>query len=198
MYLALFLLTAIVCLENMKKKNPIIFLVIVFTFFSHGFAASRVSFSEQYIDVKPSRADLSFGSIVLTIMCIKKNPIQNATSFTKCDGFKINGLEVLDSLHYIRVQKDEPSGKFFLASQNIEYSPNGGAYLTISLNPRLNEIPNKVNSSYYSVSNDRYTILTYRTVNGTPSWGFDNVRFTHNLVRTLGEFKDALSRPLEV
>ncbi len=157
---------------------------------------SRVSIENHEVVFSLDREDLTIGSAVFSVICFQKAQNRaNEQTFTDCDIFRVNGV---DQPRLSHPMQPIDLNTFLLTAKDIEFSLDGEAYLCLTVKPWFNEIPNESDWHYYAEGNDRYSMLSYCSVDEIPDWGRDNVRVTQNRVQSLEEFKRRLSAPIEI
>lgn len=182
----------------------LIILLLVASTHSLLFAAEKIrelSLTQQKVEFRPSRSDLTVGGAYFSVMCIRKatetEKKKTGNTFVQCDTFRMNGVEQSDWLNQHPIPATALN-EVTLPSQKIEYSTAMGGYVCIAIHEWFNEIPNKVNVQYYAIEKDRYSVLSYCTVETIPDWGWDNARVTHNRVGTLDKFTETLSQTINI
>jgi hypothetical protein len=155
--------------------------------------ALAFALESQTFEFRPSRPDISLDAAQVSVWCFRRE----GRSFTKCDGFTINGVAQSEQSSYSFLDRTGPN-RFRLSALKVEYAPAREAYACVTIHPLIDGIPNKVNALYYAEERDRYTMLSYCTVDAIPAWGWDNARVTWNRVPELGDFVQRLSHGLPV
>lgn len=147
----------------------------------------------QTLRFTPSRDDVTVRAAWMQFRCVM--PSGGAT-YRACPGFTVNGRPVdIDTA----MLEFPATGRNTAEMGRVDVSFAGeGSHLCIALRAIFNEVPHDDDVGIFAVSRDRASLLSYCTVEVQPDQVPNRYPFEQNRVRSLKEFVERLSRPIEV
>ncbi len=152
---------------------------------TRGASPALIEIPRQTLVFRPTRDDVTVACAVFSV----------AASHS----IAVNGVRRTERNCYIHLRQSA-EGQFELPALKVQYSSEeAGAILCMSVKVWFNEVSNFYDGAIYERLEDRYALLAWCTI--PPESVEDTTyrgRFGANRVATLGQFKNALSKPFTI
>lgn len=185
----------------MKNINLILLSLL---FISNSALASFeiIELENQVIEFAPSRDDITVGRVFVQFHCIRlatdeEYEDNGNREFEKCYDFSINEENLAYHMETIELEEVEKN-EFELGEKIIKFLNTNEGHFCMAVKVLFNEVSHRYDSDYYVNRGDRYSLLSFCTVEDQPDWGFNGYKFDQNRVETIEEFSRKLSNSIEI
>ncbi|HMB54540.1 MAG TPA: hypothetical protein VKU40_14585 [Thermoanaerobaculia bacterium] len=152
------------------------------------------------VELRPSRDDLEVAALWLQVRCLRQataaERAASGFSYATCDGFTVDGTHrEYGTLIELPAQA---RNRVRFEPLDLAFATDRGGHLCLALRAIFAGVSPRNDQPLYRRPADRYSLLSYCTVEEQPEWVDGRHTFEQNRVSTLAELRHALARPLAV
>lgn len=150
------------------------------------------------IEVRPSRDDVTVKALWLQIRCLRKaterERKQSGQPYATCEGFTVDGEPV--EYGVLLELPSHATSTVRLERHRIRFEERRGGHLCMALRAIFHQVSPRHDHSLYADPADRYSLLSFCTVEQQPDWAPGRYPFDQNRVETVQGFSEQLSQPI--
>ena len=155
----------------------------------------------QTVEIQHNRSDLTLAALWMKFRCLRRVRNQSvapsSSRLAPCREFRVNG-KIIDGDSTTIALNSYEADKIDFPSQLIQYSDADGAFLCIAMKVIFHGFSNKMDYQIYVNQRDRYSLLSYCTVDEQPADAPDRYPYSQNATSSWAEFIHRLSEPVRL